>query len=115
MKSLLGAFLVVSLVLASACSKLSPTAPEPPSPVISAFSVSPTSGKSGIAVVLAWDVVGSGARVSIAASAGVNPGDVPVSGNLTVNPLVTTTYTITARSLTTGAQSNRTATFTVTP
>jgi PKD repeat protein len=69
------------------------SAPVPP-PVVQSFTATPAAIVAGQSTTLAWSVVGATA-ISIAADAGSSPG--AVSGNsLSVSPVVSTVYTLTA-------------------
>src|SRR5579863_1888878 len=111
---------MVTVLVASACSKKAPIPPPPPPapaattsgsssssgrPVVAAFTVEPSSIERGQSAVLRWNVTGA---TNIAIDHGV--GTVPASGNSRVTPGDTTTYTLTAS----GAGSDTTATATVT-
>lgn len=76
-------------------------------PVISSFTATPSSAVAGSAVVLAWNVTN-------ASTTSINNGVGTVSStSITVNPLVTTTYTLTATNPNSSVTSN--VTVTVTP
>jgi hypothetical protein len=113
------AFLMLTVAVTLAgCSKDGklPTGPsglgDPP--VISSFTISPSSGPAGTLATLTWAVTGNQSRVGITASSGVNPGTgFATSGSTTVSPTVTTAFTLTATNPTTGGSVNSTVQFTV--
>jgi hypothetical protein len=65
-----------------------------PPPVIVNFNVSHTEIKTGESATLSWEVEGV---TSVTIDQGI--GDVAASGNITVSPTSTTTYTLTATNL----------------
>ncbi|HXE63704.1 MAG TPA: OmpA family protein [Bryobacteraceae bacterium] len=79
----------------------------PGRPVISEFSIEPTTVERGQSAVMRWTVTGSN---NVAISNGI--GTVPASGTRRMTPDVTATYTLTASG--TGGETTATATVTVT-
>lgn len=105
--AVLAAF-AAAVVLAGACDSMkAPTAPD--TPIISLFVAEPATVKAGTPTTLRWDVSAGNAEVRI--DPGV--GNVPATGNASVSPLVTTTYTLNARNGPSSAQ--RVLTVVVTP
>src|SRR5262249_19228686 len=111
------AFALGLFFIAAACSKKTPVAPPPPPPpqptatapttpppaarpVVSEFSVEPTSIERGQAAQLRWTVT---AATNTSIDNGI--GTVPATGNRRITPTATTTYTLRA----TGAGGDTTA------
>lgn len=121
-KAVLTLISLVTILIASACSKKTPIPPPPPPapaagpvspptgpgrPVVAAFTVEPSSIERGQSGVLRWNVTGS---TNVAIDNGI--GTVAANGTRTVSPANTTSYTLTASG--TGGDTTATATLTVT-
>ena len=109
MKGLFLSLLVCVALVGSACSK-NPVGPSD-TPTITTFTADSLSVKAGTAVTLRWDVTPSTAEVRVDPSIG----NVPVLGSATVILNATTTFTLNARSPTTGSAVQRVLTVVVTP
>jgi peptidoglycan-associated lipoprotein len=115
------ALAIITVLIASACSKKTPIPPPPPPapvaeapapppaagrPVVADFSAEPSTIERGQSAVLRWSVTGAN---NVAINNGI--GTVQANGNRRVTPSQTTSYTLTASGV--GGDATATATITV--